>query len=659
MWGETNAGKSTFINAILGDVILPTNKLQCTSSAIEITDSINKSLTITYADERKVEYTELNGEKGIDDIDVKLLDIATLDTKYIGIPTKLIDSLIINKRINQNEFTNRSFFKKLLEKIKLVKNPLFKVIQNEYESDFSEMKEKILKYVKNHPRECIPVKIELGIPLRPELKHIKFIDTPGFSSVASFSGIYELTSEADTIIFVSTISDFEKSTFLKFIDYYVSENSQNSIICVLTKSGYTSDLKPIVNRALLNLGGVFDSNRIIPIDSILKLIVDDLKQHETVAKLKTYYNTQIRYFQDSQVQENSNQIGIIEEKSNLLHVVLNKMKVAQNDSVSNDLLEQSNFDLLVKTIDENAKKAPIIKSMNIVNKIKHGYETQTSDLKNKISKLSSKIKSTDELSNKIIQVQTNLDEIHLLRNRLLNNQKDLKSIKSKLNYRQKKFTKDLNIKAKELSKEKSDESVINDCFCVLTEILTNDINNCIEECLSNIRNTYKEKLLELGIEISDGFVYNKQKISMKKILVNSKESALKEQEKYINERGMFKKARDVIFRNFKDGIFQKKLIEFIKEGSNEVIQSMIEKIYNDELKVYISEFTAEIEIQIQNESKGLKGLEKRLDTYQKNNEELKNCIKEMEIIQSNIELELSKIAELIDQYKEIHASSTD
>ena len=48
--GKVNAGKSTFINALLTQDIIPTDFLQATAAIIEISHSNNPFLRITYAD---------------------------------------------------------------------------------------------------------------------------------------------------------------------------------------------------------------------------------------------------------------------------------------------------------------------------------------------------------------------------------------------------------------------------------------------------------------------------------------------------------------------------------------------------------------------------------------------------------------------------------
>ena len=47
--GEVNAGKSTFINALLGEAMLPSDILQATSEIVEIDKSDKKEVRVTFA----------------------------------------------------------------------------------------------------------------------------------------------------------------------------------------------------------------------------------------------------------------------------------------------------------------------------------------------------------------------------------------------------------------------------------------------------------------------------------------------------------------------------------------------------------------------------------------------------------------------------------
>lgn len=84
--GEAKSGKSTFINAYLGEEILPMDVLQCTSAIIKI----------NYGDKFKlVAKTAAGGQTTIDNSDeiIKFLKIHTsIDDKYRNIPVPTINN---------------------------------------------------------------------------------------------------------------------------------------------------------------------------------------------------------------------------------------------------------------------------------------------------------------------------------------------------------------------------------------------------------------------------------------------------------------------------------------------------------------------------------------------------------------------------------------
>ena len=86
--GEVKAGKSTFLNALLGQELLPSDVLQATSAVIEICKSDKKFLKIEYADNTKEEFTVNCKEK--------LKEICSINDEYRVIPFTQINSYIQN-----------------------------------------------------------------------------------------------------------------------------------------------------------------------------------------------------------------------------------------------------------------------------------------------------------------------------------------------------------------------------------------------------------------------------------------------------------------------------------------------------------------------------------------------------------------------------------
>ena len=85
--GEVKAGKSTFINALLGQRILPTDILQSSSAVVEIFKSDNKHVRIAYADGHTETVEDDPNTPGLDEAFERLRQIGAIKDQYRSIPT--------------------------------------------------------------------------------------------------------------------------------------------------------------------------------------------------------------------------------------------------------------------------------------------------------------------------------------------------------------------------------------------------------------------------------------------------------------------------------------------------------------------------------------------------------------------------------------------
>lgn len=129
--GEAKSGKSTFINAYLGEKILPMDVKQCTSAIVEISYGQKFVLKATYADER----TNIIEDK--EEIKKFLISNAAMDDNYRDIPVSAINIELLmpkkGKRILDSEI--RDLVKNMKE------DNLYHLPESEYEA-------KIYKYIK-------------------------------------------------------------------------------------------------------------------------------------------------------------------------------------------------------------------------------------------------------------------------------------------------------------------------------------------------------------------------------------------------------------------------------------------------------------------------------------------------------------------------------
>ena len=101
--GEAKAGKSTLINALLGERILPTDVLQSSSAVVEIFKSDEKFLEVQYADGHSEKIRDDLSTQDTDEAFDYLRKIGALQDHFRKIPTALIDSFIIKGRVSPGD----------------------------------------------------------------------------------------------------------------------------------------------------------------------------------------------------------------------------------------------------------------------------------------------------------------------------------------------------------------------------------------------------------------------------------------------------------------------------------------------------------------------------------------------------------------------------
>ena len=250
--GEAKAGKSTFINALLGEHILPTGVLQTSSAVVEICKSEKKYVEVYYADGRP---ETVRGDGAFE----FLQQIGAIQDRYRSIPTVLIDEYIVAGKIKPNR-------------------PL-PIAELEEKSGLRLQDKEILiqEYVKSRPLRDIPKQITFGFPLKYDFDGLRLVDTPGVNAVGGFQDVtHGYIREANAVLFVHSLgSAGESASFHNFVNKVVPERTRETLFLVLTKSGdNTRAAEMRVNQARALYTKEIDRNRILPVDSLLKIVSD-------------------------------------------------------------------------------------------------------------------------------------------------------------------------------------------------------------------------------------------------------------------------------------------------------------------------------------------------------------------------------------------------
>lgn len=275
--GETSAGKSTFINTLIGDNLFPTGKDQTTSALTFIENGKEAKLEVLYCDGHK-------DPPCIDIVEIKkkLKQLVTVPEEYKDIPVNVINQLIsegysVDKILSEKpEIERRTRTQRLKAPESLWR-----------------------KYVNSHSKKDISKAVIITYPLPDEFDGWQIIDTPGAGATG---GIQETTQDlfnapdnekkVDAIIYLQDGTKYMESAvdydFLEMIVDGLTEDAKNRLFFVLTKAAQDTSigLEDFMDRKDKTLQKAREQyadsfgisrERFFYIDSILERFKNDLK----------------------------------------------------------------------------------------------------------------------------------------------------------------------------------------------------------------------------------------------------------------------------------------------------------------------------------------------------------------------------------------------
>ena len=384
--GEVNAGKSTFINALLGAEILPADVLQASSAIVEIFKSETSFLKIKYADGRdECIYDDLE-TSDLGRAYERLNEICKIHDEYRDIPTTLIDKYVI---LGDSGLTIDDTFVKHLEQHSGI--------------CLRDKQTVIEEYVSERTLEKIPREIEFGYPLKWDFDELRIVDSPGVNATGGVQDLsFEYFEKANAILFVHPIKPIESESFKNFVDSVITNHSKETLFLILTHAGlYTNDeVERLYLEAVRLYKNVIPERRILVVDSLLKLIHCDLDKGVSVQEIrKSEYKKKILSSYREQAED---------EERELIDVIY----------------ESSRFEEMFAAIDEFSMKAPNLQLHEILEKIKAGYEEQENSYTEKVERLEKKKRNPQEFEEEINRISNALDNYILL---IKETKEDLKS----------------------------------------------------------------------------------------------------------------------------------------------------------------------------------------------------------------------------------------
>lgn len=381
--GEAKSGKSTFINAYLGEEILPMDVKQCTSAIVEIRYGQKFILTATYADDRT---KRIEDEKEIKEF---LVTNAAMDDNYRDIPVSAINiELLMHKK------DKKILNSEVVDLVKALKNEnLYNLPESEYEA-------KIRKYIRDRQPvwQDIVKKIEIEYPFEDaDLKNIEIVDTPGVNADGRVGEITNKYIEnANAVMFLKPITGaaLEASSFRRFLQTKSADRNKDAMFLLLTRAANETkvNVDRIYDEALRQFSGI-KCEQIIPVDSKAELFYNAVK-NLTAEELNTYLIT----------------LGKEEKLDGFI-------KGAWFDAMGNRdaflriLKELSRFNIVDDALNLFAHKAQYLALSEFLGRMIQVVETASDKLEETIGLYKEKAEDPIELGNKMNKVKRELEEL--------------------------------------------------------------------------------------------------------------------------------------------------------------------------------------------------------------------------------------------------------
>ena len=267
--GKMSSGKSTFINALLNDRLLPTGHFQTTCTLTTIQHSEQKALHVIYGDNHEVTYT--------DDIADRLKELVAIPEEYKNVPVNNINRLILAGKTLEEVCG-----KDIIDQLEFLSKSTIEVSQ-------------VKKYYEEHPKEVIPKAVCIECPLLENYRGWRIVDTPGVDAIG---GIEDDTKQflcgcdengnhnVDAIIFVQAAKDrIEERTLNEFVHNTMdslTEEAKSRAFFVLTHATSAEfirnkeEILRLAKRLFVDYSGIgIDEMRLLAVDSLASLLNED------------------------------------------------------------------------------------------------------------------------------------------------------------------------------------------------------------------------------------------------------------------------------------------------------------------------------------------------------------------------------------------------
>lgn len=281
--GKVSVGKSTFINALLTEDLLPTDALQATAAIIEIFHREQPFLRITYANGRIEELSAEHGTIQITQLSEKLKQVAAVRPEERDLPVAQLNDFIIERYDSEKRMAD--WDTSMIDAFIDVDLPR---ILRESPGSWQQLSRAYLEHHRdgNNVAKCV----EVGYPSAYHFGHFRIVDTPGICAKGGFAErTRDFLNKADAVIYLHKEEPNENSLH-DSLENFIPEKTKKHILLVLTHKCDRGDKEneDFLNETIRRCPQI-EPDRIFLVDSLTDRALQtfyDLKTWDEIAEVR-------------------------------------------------------------------------------------------------------------------------------------------------------------------------------------------------------------------------------------------------------------------------------------------------------------------------------------------------------------------------------------
>ena len=506
--GEGKAGKSTFINALLKEEILPFAALQATSEIIEIVKSDKQEVRVTFANGIE-QVIEDDIETPENEAGTFLKQIASVNEEYRDIPIVQVNRFLIDHYKGKKK--KAVFTKKELEEL-----ISFSELENVHKLDEETFKEKICKYIdKNISCDEIPKSITLGYPHDLfDFRHFRIVDTPGINAKGGLENqTKDFINQADAVIYLHKAPPIESKSLANALENELPEKVKEHLILVLThKYNSTDEESEELLAGIKKLYPEIGSDNIFFVDSLTELHSRELEKKE-MNEIKT----------------------ILTKDKEIGKLISASFLNADNDKhrFLNLLEEQANFTEIRQRIKRDAQNSASNQMKDFASAIQEQYEVLDTRISARIALLGDKRRDPQSFASDIQKQKNEMEIMSKDYNEFMRELREDFSPQYKDSKYYKKINRMVNSFIDEINKKEFDPDE-HDKKTVLSYVmkLVEDFENEMTKCIDLLKENFQKRIADKDKEAQSDYSIAIPKIALQDIF----DRALKATEEAINKK---------------------------------------------------------------------------------------------------------------------------